>query len=154
MVEKQVGPPKKERKNMLQVDIVSAERSIFSGLAKMVVISGEEGELGILPGHAQLLTSAKPGQVHITTPEGKEEFYYISGGFLEVQPDTVSILADTVLRAAEVDKERALEAKAKAEQFLARKGQRVDDYTAALIELSKAIAQLRIIRRAQDRSKK
>lgn len=133
-----------EEKSTLQLDIVSAERSIFSGRAKMVIVTGKQGEIGILPGHTQLLASLKPGQIRYVTVEGKEEFLYVSGGFVEVQPDVVTVLADTILRAVEIDEERAIEAKEKAEKILASKGHKVDDYTAALIELSKAIAQLRV----------
>ena len=137
----------------LAVDIVSAEKAIFSGRAKMVVVTGSEGELGILPGHVQLLTGIQPGQVKIVTPQGTEEFYYISGGFLEVQPDSVSVLADTVVRAEEIDEARAAEAKSKAEKILAVKGQGSTDYAAALIELSKAIAQLKLISQLRNRAK-
>jgi F-type H+-transporting ATPase subunit epsilon len=131
-----------ENNKTVQVDIISAEESIYSGKVAMVVISGEEGELGIMPGHMPLLTAIKPGQVKLVTPDNKEEYYYVSGGFLEVQPDVVTILADTVIRADNIDRERAEEAKKKAEQILATK--KLDDYTAALIELNKALAQLRI----------
>lgn len=137
----------------LEVEIVSAEKYIFKGRARMVVVTGSEGELGILPGHSQLLTNMQPGQVKIVTPQNEEEFYYISGGFLEVQPEAVSILADTVIRADELDGARAEEAKAKAEEILFRKERMSIDYAAALIELSKAIAQLRIIRQYQERKK-
>ncbi len=140
-----------EGKSTLQLDIVSAERSIFSGHAKMVIVTGERGEIGILPGHTQLLASLKPGQIRYVTPEGKEEFLYVSGGFVEVQPEVVTVLADTILRATEIDEERATEAKEKAEKILASKGHKVDDYTAALIELSKALAQLRVARRRGGR---
>lgn len=127
----------------LQVEIVSAEQQIFSGQAKMVIVTGEEGDLGIMPGHVQLLTSVKPGQVRLVAPDGTESYYYISGGFLEVQPTVVTVLADTILRAEEVDEERALQAKEQAEKILTT-SKRLDDYTAALIELSKAMAQLRV----------
>ncbi len=140
----------RDLKSTLQLDIVSAERSIFSGRAKMVILTGEEGEIGILPGHTQLLAALKPGQIRYLTTEGKEEFLYVSGGFVEVQPEVVTVLADTILRAAEIDEERALEAKEKAEKILASKGGKIDDYTAALIELSKAIAQLRVARKRKS----
>jgi F-type H+-transporting ATPase subunit epsilon len=131
-----------ENTKTVQADIISAEESIFSGKVAMIVVSGEEGELGIMPGHMPLLTAIKPGQIKFINDEGKEEYFYISGGFLEVQPDIVTILADTVIRADNIDRERAEEAKKKAEQILASK--KLDDYTAALIELNKALAQLRI----------
>lgn len=126
----------------IQVDIVSSEQAIFSGRAKMVVVSGKEGEVGILPGHTQLLTAVKPGQVKLIHLDGREDYYYISGGFLEVQPEVVTILADTVVRAADIDQQRAEEAKANAKKMIAEK--KLDDYTTALIELTKAIAQLRV----------
>jgi F-type H+-transporting ATPase subunit epsilon len=126
----------------LQVDIVSVEKSIFSGRAKMLVVSGDEGELGILPGHSPLLTSIKPGEVRLIALDGSEECFYVSGGFIEVQPEIVTILADTVVRAEDVDEERAVAAKEKAEKILASK--KPDDYTEALVELTKALAQIRI----------
>ncbi|MGD9108916.1 MAG: F0F1 ATP synthase subunit epsilon [Gammaproteobacteria bacterium] len=131
-----------EETKTVQFDIVSAEESIFSGKVTMIVVSGEDGELGIMPGHMQLLTTIKPGQIRFTDANGKEEYFYISGGFLEVQPDVVTILADTVIRADNIDRERAEEAKKKAEQILASK--KLDDYTIALIELNKALAQIRV----------
>ncbi|HCU05907.1 MAG: F0F1 ATP synthase subunit epsilon [Gammaproteobacteria bacterium GWE2_42_36] len=138
----------------LRVDIVSAERSIFSGIAKMVVVAGEEGELGILPGHSQLLTRIKPGEVRVVKAEGGEEMYYVSGGFLEVQPYLASILADTVIRGTDIDEERALEAKSHAEKVLSEKSKKDKEYAAALIELTRAIAQLKIARKLHDQAKK
>jgi len=126
----------------MQVDIVSVEQSIFSGKVKMLVASGEEGDLGILPGHTQLLTAIKPGHIKLIELNGEERLYYISGGFLEVQPNAVTVLADTVIRAEDIDEQRAIEAKEKAEKILATK--KLDDYTAALIELTKALAQIRV----------
>ena len=87
----------------LQLDIVSLEAQIFSGRAEMVVITGEMGELGILPGHTQLLTSIKPGQIRITIQGVAQDIYYVSGGMLEIQPYEVSILADTVIHASDLD---------------------------------------------------
>jgi F-type H+-transporting ATPase subunit epsilon len=133
----------------VHVDIVTAESAVFSGRAKLVVVTGEQGELGILPGHTPLLTKIKPGHVRLVKKEDSEEEYYISGGFLEVQPDHVTILADTIVRADEIDEERALAAKKAAEEVIIHR--KIDHYTAALIELSKALAQLRILRRWQRR---
>ena len=99
----------------IQCDIVSAEAEIFSGEASLVVVTGEEGELGIAPRHAPLLTRIKPGQVRVMLPEGGEEFYYVSGGMLEVQPHVVTVLADTAARAADLDEAAAVKAK---EDFL------------------------------------
>lgn len=131
-----------EETKTVQFDIVSAEKSIFSGKVTMIVVSGEDGELGIMPGHMQLLTTIKPGQIRFADAAGKEQYFYVSGGFLEVQPNIVTILADTVIRAGNIDRERAEEAKKKAEQILSSK--KLDDYTTALIELNKALAQIRI----------
>ena len=134
-------------KDTLQVEIVSAEESIYSGRAKMVIVTGHDGELGIMPGHAQLLTTVQPGQIRLIKPDGEEDYYYVSGGFLEVEPEVVTVLADTVLRAKDIDAERAKEAQEKAKKRLAEKHLKLDDYTAALIELTKAMAQLRVARK-------
>src|SRR5216683_4891632 len=104
----------------LHVDIVSAEQSIFSGEAEMVIAPGEAGELGILPEHAPLLTRIKPGTVRILQPGGtEEEVLYVSGGMMEVQPDSVTVLADTSVRAHDLDEAKALEAKRLAEEAIA-----------------------------------
>jgi F-type H+-transporting ATPase subunit epsilon len=129
----------------IRVEIVSAEKAIFSGDVRMIVATGSEGEIGILPGHIPLLTMIKPGQIRLTHPDGTEENFYVSGGFLEVQPSVVTILADTVIRAEDIDEQRALEAKAKAEEILAHK--KFDHYTTALSELTKALAQISAIKR-------
>ena len=99
-------------------DIVSAEQYLFSGLIELLVASGSQGELGITFGHAPLLTDLKPGPVRIVKQNGEEEIYYLSGGYLEVQPNKVSILADTALRADDLDEAAALEAKKHAEQAM------------------------------------
>ena len=95
------------------VDIVSAEKSIFSGEAEMVIVPGELGEIGVIPGHAPLLTVLQPGDIRLIRPGGLEEVYYVSGGMLEVQPYVVTVLADEVIRAEEINEEAALAAKAK-----------------------------------------
>lgn len=136
----------------LQVDIVSAERSIFSGRAKMVIASGDDGELGILPGHTPLLSSIKPGEVRLISLQAEETSYYISGGFIEVQPYAVTILADTVVRAEDIDEARAMEAKEKAEKIIASK--KTDDYAAVLVELSEAVAQIRLAKKVQRKGRK
>ena len=106
--------------NTLQVHIVSAEREIYSGIAQMVNISGEMGDLGLAPGHSPLLTCIKPGGVRVSEPGNeKEEIFYISGGILEVQSSTVTVLADTVVRATDIDEAAAVEAKDRAEKALA-----------------------------------
>ncbi|KPJ68135.1 MAG: ATP synthase F0F1 subunit epsilon [Coxiella sp. DG_40] len=134
----------------VHLDIVSPEMQIFSGLVEMVSVTGELGELGILPGHVQLLSAIKPGQVRITLQGGKKEIYYISGGMLEVQPDCITILADTVVRAENLDEAAAKEAKERALKLLADKKSKVD-YITALHELAKAAAQIRTIKELRRR---
>lgn len=129
----------------IQLDIVSPEANIFSGPVEMVVVTGEEGELGVLPGHTQLLTSIKPGQIRIATPEGIQEIYYISGGLLEIQPYAVTILADTVVRAVDLDEAAAIAARENAERLLADKKSNVE-FTGLLAQIAQATAQLRTIK--------
>lgn len=128
----------------MQIEIVSAEISIFSGEATHVVVTGLLGELGIYPGHTQLLTALKPGPVRIVKPDGEDEILYISGGILEVQPQLVSILADTAIRAPDLDELAALEAKEHAERVLSDKQADID-YAKATAELAQAVAQLQVI---------
>lgn len=130
------------------LDIVSAEREIFSGVVEMITASGELGELGITPGHAPLLTMLRPGEIQVTLQGGKEELYYVSGGMLEVQPYYVTVLADTVERAENLDEEAALAAKARAEAAISNKGADID-YSVATIELARAVAQIRAIQKAR-----
>ena len=130
------------------LDIVSAEREIFSGLAEMVVATGLLGEIGISPGHAPLLTVLKPGEVRVTKPVGEEEIYYISGGMLEVLPSCVTVLADAVERADNLDEAAALAAKARAEEAIANKDAEID-YTVAAAELARAVAQIRAIQKSR-----
>lgn len=128
----------------VHVNIVSAEAEIFSGLATMVFAPGVMGELGILPRHAPLLTKIKPGEVRVRTAEGEEEFFYVSGGMLEVQPHIVTILADTAARAKDLDEAAAIAAKQRAEQALKdQKGEM--DLAKAEAELAEAIAQIKAI---------
>ena len=128
----------------VQCDIVSAEEELFSGRVEMVVAHGYMGDLGILPGHTPLISTIKPGPVRVIRQGGAEEVYYISGGFIEVQPYTVKVLADTAIRAADLDEAAALEAKKAAEQALVN--QSADfDYAAAAVRLAEAAAQLRTI---------
>jgi len=125
-------------------DIVSAEEEIFSGLVEMVIAAGTEGDLGIAYGHAPLLTSLQPGPIRVIKQDGEEEVYYVSGGYLEVQSYHVSVLADTALRADDMDEAAALEAKREAEQAL--NNQSGDfDYSRAATQLAEAAAQLRTI---------
>jgi len=129
----------------VHVDVVSAEVQIFSGLAEFVVVPGEMGELGIYPRHTALLARIKPGAVRIKRPDQEqEELVYVSGGMLEIQPNVVTILADTAIRGADLDEARALEAKQAAEEAMKNRTSDID-YAAAQAELVEAIAQLRAI---------
>ncbi|MCM2288793.1 MAG: F0F1 ATP synthase subunit epsilon [Sulfuritalea sp.] len=130
----------------IHVDVVSAEESIFSGLAQFVVLPGEAGELGIMPGHMPLMTRIKPGAVRVQTQEGKEELIFVAGGLLEVQPGLVTVLADTAIRGADLDQAKALEAKKLAEEAMVNRGSEMD-YARAQAELAEAIAQLAAIDR-------
>ncbi|HEY0296186.1 MAG TPA: F0F1 ATP synthase subunit epsilon [Bordetella sp.] len=103
---------------ILQVDVVSAQEAIFAGEAKFVVLPGESGELGILPGHTPLISRIRPGTVKIVRPDNSEELVFVAGGILEVQPGSVTVLADTAIRGADLDEARAEEARKKAEEAL------------------------------------
>jgi F-type H+-transporting ATPase subunit epsilon len=131
-------------------DIVSAEENLFSGLVERVVASGVLGDLGIEPGHAALLTPLKPGPVRIVKQNGEEEIVYVSGGYLEVQPNSVTVLADTAVRAHDIDEAAALEAKKHAEQALENQGADFD-YSRALTQLAEAAAQLRTIQQIREK---
>ncbi|TXS93752.1 F0F1 ATP synthase subunit epsilon [Parahaliea maris] len=135
----------------IHCDIVSAEEEIFSGLVEVLVATGEMGELGINYGHAPLLTGLKPGPVRIVTQHGDEEVYYVSGGFLEVQPGVVTILADTALRADDVDEAAAEEARREAEHALANQTGEFD-YGRASAQLAEAAAQLATLRKMKNRA--
>lgn len=126
------------------LDVVSAEQQMFSGLVQSIQVSGSEGELGIRPNHAPLLTAIKPGMVSIVKQHGEEEVIYLSGGVLEVQPGAVTVLADTAIRGSDLDEARALEAKRKAEEHMNSSHGDVD-FAIASAELAKAIAKLRVI---------
>jgi len=129
----------------MHCDIVSAEEQIFSGLVEMVVAAGSLGDLGIAPGHAPLLTGLIPGPVRLILPEGEEQVFYVSGGFLEVQKGVVTLLADTALRADDMDEAAAQEAVKDAEKAIANQGAEFE-YSAAAAQLAEAAAQLRAIR--------
>lgn len=137
----------------VQLDIVSAEKGIFSGEVQNLVVTGEMGELGIEPGHVQLLTMLKPGYVRATPVQGDtaEALFYLSGGLLEVQPHRVSILADTALRADELDEAEAIVAKERAETALANR-QAEMDMAKAMHELAEAAAQLQTIAKLKKRA--
>lgn len=128
----------------VQCAIVSAEREIFSGLVEMIVANGSLGDLGINYGHAPLLTGLKPGPVRIRKQGGEEEIFYVSGGFLEVQPYHVTVLADTALRADDMDEAAALEAREEASRQLHNQSGEFD-YSRAAIQLAEASAQLRTL---------
>ena len=130
----------------LHVDIVSAEAEIFSGEAEMVIAPGESGELGIMPEHAPLLTRVKPGTVRIQNAGAAEEVIYVSGGMMEVQPDRVTVLADTSERAHDLDEAKAMEAERLAKEALANR-QGVQEIAKAQAELAEAAAQLAAIRK-------
>ncbi|MDO8990218.1 MAG: F0F1 ATP synthase subunit epsilon [Sideroxyarcus sp.] len=133
----------------VHVDVVSAEEQIFSGLAEIVIVPGEMGELGIYPRHVALLTRIKPGAVRIKRPDQEEEeLIYVSGGMLEEQPNVVTILADTAIRGADLDEARALEAKQAAEEAMKNRTSDID-YAQAQAELAEAIAQLRAIQQVR-----
>ena len=130
----------------MHCDIVSAEKSIFSGLVEMVVAAGSLGDLGIAPGHAPLLTALIPGPVKLILQNGEEEVFYVSGGFLEVQRGVVTLLSDTALRAYDLDEAAAQQAVEDAERAIANQGAEFD-YSIAAAQLAEAAAQLRSLRK-------
>ena len=130
----------------IHVDIVSAEGEIFSGPAKMVFVPASEGELGIAPRHAPLLSLLKAGEVRVQPAEGPEQFFFVGGGALEIQPKKVTVLADTALRAKDVDEAAAIAAKQRAEEALKGKIDKLEQ-AEALAELARAAAQLKMIER-------
>jgi len=133
----------------IQCDIVSAEEAIFSGAVDMVIATGSMGDLGVSAGHSALLTGLKPGPVRVLSGED-EQVYYVSGGFLEVQPQAVSILADTAVRADDLDEAAALEAQKQAEQAVANQSGEMD-YSRATAELAAAAAQLRTLQQVKKK---
>ena len=135
------------------LDIVSPEAEIFSGLAEKLFVSGEMGDLEILFNHAPLLTSLKPGPVWIVKQNGQEELFYISGGMLEVQPKVTTILADTAIRAKDVDEAEAVQAKKRAEQILSLHAKDFD-YAQAQSQLLEAAAQLKALKKIREKHRK
>ncbi|MBK6677253.1 MAG: F0F1 ATP synthase subunit epsilon [Rhodocyclaceae bacterium] len=135
----------------IHVDVVSAEKSIFSGLAEFVVLPGEAGELGILPGHMPLMTRIKPGAVRVKLQDGKEELIFVAGGILEVQPGLVTVLADTAIRGKDLDEAKAIEAKKKAEEAMSSRESAMD-YARAQAELLEAVAQLAAIQKLRKQT--
>ena len=136
----------------IRCDIVSAEQDIFSGSVKMIVVTGEMGELGIAPKHAPLITRIKPGFVRITLENDEHIEFYVSGGILEVQPQLVSVLADTAVRAAELDGAKAQHAKEEAERILANRSEAMD-LEEAQAQLVQAMAQLQALERLRKNLK-
>ena len=130
----------------IKCDIVSAESEIFHGQAQMVIASGEMGELGIAPRHAPLITRLKPGQVRVIAENGEEQSFYVSGGILEVQPSVVTILADTAMRAKDIDENAARRAKEEAERAIANRGDQME-IAEAQSQLAMATAQLEALER-------
>ncbi|NBT34360.1 MAG: F0F1 ATP synthase subunit epsilon [Betaproteobacteria bacterium] len=129
----------------MRVDVVSAEARIFSGEAEFVALPGEQGELGILPGHTPLISRVRAGAVRIQK-DGQEELVFVSGGILEVQPKAVTVLADTAIRGHDLDEAKAEEARKRAQEALANRSTDMD-FAAAQAELSEALAQLNLLRR-------
>ena len=134
----------------LHVDIVSAEAEIFSGTVTMVFAPAEMGEVGIAPRHAPLLTRLKPGEIRVQQTDGSEQSFFVSGGMLEVQPHVVTVLADTAIRAHDLDEAAAVQAKERAERMLADKHADID-YAKAQAELAQSIAQLRAIQKLRNK---
>ena len=128
----------------MQCDIVSAEQEIFTGMVETLVAAGSYGDLGIYPGHAPLLTTLQPGPVRVVKQNGEEEFIFVSGGFLEVQPHRITVLADTAVRANDLDEAAALEAKKHAQDLLDQQNADLD-LGRATAELAEAVARLRTI---------
>lgn len=137
----------------VHLDVVSAEAQIFSGLVEKMQVTGTEGELGIYPGHAPLITGIKPGMVRIVKQHGEEELIYVAGGTVEIQPSRVTVLADTAVRAEDLDEAAALAAKNHAEEQM-KNGAATDfSYAEAAVELAEAIAQLRLIQKLRKQVK-
>lgn len=131
--------------NTIHVDVVSAEESIFSGEAEFVALPGEAGELGIYPKHTPLITRIRPGAVRIkVSGQAEDEFVFVAGGILEVQPNAVTVLADTAIRGHDLDEAKALEAKKQAEELMVNRDSEID-YAKAQAELAAAVAQLAAI---------
>lgn len=139
--------------NTIHVDVVSAEEQIFSGEAEFVALPGESGELGIYPMHTPLITRIRPGAVRIKVAgRDDEEFVFVAGGILEVQPKGVTVLADTAIRGADLDEAKAQEAKRKAEELMVNKDSAID-YAKAQAELAAAVAQLAAIAKLRSKGR-
>ena len=136
--------------NTIRVDVVSAEESIFSGEARFVAVPGESGELGIYPRHTPLITRIKAGSVRIQNADGSEEFVFVAGGIIEVQPNCVTVLSDTAIRGKDLDEEKANEARALAQEALKNAKSEID-LAIAQSELSTLVAQIAALRRFQHK---
>lgn len=136
----------------VHVDVVSAEEQIFSGLAEFVALPGEAGELGIMPGHTPLISRIRPGEVRIKKQDETEELIFVAGGILEVQPNLVTVLADTAIRGHDLDEAKAQEAKRLAEEAMANQKAGLD-YAKAQAELASALAQLAAIQKLRKRGR-
>ncbi len=136
--------------NTIHVDVVSAEESIFSGEARFVAVPGESGELGIYPRHTPLITRIKAGSVRIQKADGSEEFVFVAGGIIEVQPNCVTVLSDTAIRGKDLDEEKANEARALAQEALKNAKSEID-LAIAQSELSTLVAQIAALRRFQHK---
>ena len=136
--------------NTIQVEVVSAEESIFSGQAKFVALPGEAGELGIYPRHTPLITRIRPGSVRIEKADGGEDFVFVAGGILEVQPDCVTVLSDTAIRGKDLDEEKANEARAAAEEAVKNAKSELD-LARAQSELAVMAAQIAALRKYRDK---
>jgi F-type H+-transporting ATPase subunit epsilon len=134
----------------IQCEVVSAEKAIYSGAVEMVIAPGVVGELGIAPGHTPLLTQLEPGPVRLIMKSGEEDIFYVSGGMMEVQPRVVTILADTALRADDMDESEALKAKELAKEALTNKKSEID-YSTATAHLAEAAAQLRTLQQIRKK---
>ncbi len=128
----------------MHLDIVSAEQEIYSGKVNMVVAPAEEGDIGIIPRHSPLITRMKPGEVKVVIDDNEDQFFYVSGGILEIQPHVVTVLSDTAMRAKDLDEERVLEMKRQAESALADKTTEFEE-AKALAELAQVVVQLRML---------
>jgi len=136
--------------NTIHVDVVSAEELIFSGEARFVALPGEAGELGVYPRHTPLITRVKAGSVRIELADGGEEFVFVAGGIIEIQPDSVTVLSDTAIRGKDLDEERANAAKTLAEDAL-RNAKNEVDLAVAQAELHTLVAQIAALRRLQKK---
>ncbi len=134
-----------------QCRVVSAREELYSGEISMLIATGTEGEVGVLAGHTPLITLLKPGAMRVQTPDGEEEVIYVSGGVLEIQPKLVTVLADTAVRASNLDESKIIQARKKAEQMLVNQSDTVHT-NAALASLAESVAQLQTIRKYKNRA--